>query len=216
MGGTVAIHLFFLGGGKRGKPPTDFQAAFFFVSRQASEGQSFLFGSALGEFVGKTWPGRRVGGFFAPEKWGKMNPFWRIVFKRGLYMKKMVEGLKNLDKSFLPTKKKYEDLYTVASDIINIFIDWICFKIVIARPGWRNWKQRHVQFTRDLTAGVGDRKPSEEVMGLHQKQQPYAGETGCLTIWNFWICQSAIFWGLEVAAQLLEGFLWSLILETWK
>lgn len=192
MGGTVAIHLFFLGGGKRGKPPTDFQAAFFFVSRQASEGQSFLFGSALGEFVGKTWPGRRVGGFFAPEKWGKMNPFWRIVFKGGLDEEKG-GGFEDSGEILASNQKKLEDLYTVASDIINIFIDWICFKIVIARRGWRNWKQRHVQFTMDLTAGVGDRKPSEEVMGLHQKQQPYAGETGCLTIWNFWTCQSAIF-----------------------
>ena len=39
-------------------------------------------------------------------------------------MKKMVGGvLKTLEKSFLPTKKKMKILYTVASDIINIFID---------------------------------------------------------------------------------------------
>ena len=53
--GELLQSTFFFGGGVKGvNLPRISKAPFFSYWRQASEGQSFLFGSALGEFVGQT------------------------------------------------------------------------------------------------------------------------------------------------------------------
>ena len=47
--------FFFWGGGKRGKPPTDFQGAFFFrIGARPAKVSPFYLAVPLGEFVGQT------------------------------------------------------------------------------------------------------------------------------------------------------------------